>query len=256
MSRQSSRTPSLETVMDLVVDSHLLETHTAMPGIVESFEDQKASVVPQVRDKKNGAFIDLPVVPSVPVAFPRFFGFVITGPIKKGTSGLLIVCEKSIDEWLKNGTVSSPRHPRRHNLSDAVFIPGLYSFSNLIPNFNEDDMEIRKEDDTVLVRLKDDGDLELKGKNITFDADTKVTVNASNVLIDSDDIKLGGDTVTQPFVRGTDLLTFLTTFSGNYNSHTHIHSPGPSPPAPTAPPLPTQPAPTPTTFNSTNIKGK
>ncbi len=163
MARQVSRTPTLETIMDLVVDSHLLETHTAMPGKVDSFDNQRAGIIPQLRDKKNGKLVDLPIILSVPIVFPRFGKFVITAPIEKDLTGLLIFCEKSIDDWLKNGTVSTPRQPRRHNLSDAVFLPGLSAFSDLITSFDGTNFVIRTIDNVGTIKMEPGGKVTING---------------------------------------------------------------------------------------------
>ncbi len=71
---------------------------------------------------------DPPPIPNIPVAFPGAGGISITWPLAVGDIGLLTICDRSIDEWKSTAADrTTPEDPRRHNLADGVFIPGLRS---------------------------------------------------------------------------------------------------------------------------------
>lgn len=66
----------------------------------------------------------LPVLPSVPVLFPRVGEWFLSLPIAEGTYGLVIVCAPAIGHWrVGNGDVTDPGDLRRHHMAHAVFLP-------------------------------------------------------------------------------------------------------------------------------------
>lgn len=75
-----------------------------------------------------------PDIPGVPVAFPGAGDFSITWPLAAGDTGIIVVADRSMDEWKVNGrTTVEQQDKRRHNLLDAVFIPGLRSYADAVP---------------------------------------------------------------------------------------------------------------------------
>lgn len=124
---------------------------TALPGRVQSFDatKQSADIEPLVHDTWEGEDGSsqtgpLPVIPSVPVSFPGSGGWRVTFPVAKGDTGLLIFCSRSIDRWLSEGGSVDPRDERTHDLSDAVFVPGLTDFASPISPFKSDHLTIGK----------------------------------------------------------------------------------------------------------------
>lgn len=111
--------------------------NVALPATVVSYDavTQTATirVVPCFRRKdpsQGGAVVcySPPDVPGVPVAFPGAGDWSITWPLAAGDSGVLLVCDRSTDEWRsEGGTRTEPQDPRRHNLTDGVFLPGARS---------------------------------------------------------------------------------------------------------------------------------
>ena len=64
---------------------------------------------------------------NVPVLFPRSRKAAVTFPLEKGDTVLLVFAERSLDEWIeKGGNKVSPEDPRRHDMSDAIAIPGCF----------------------------------------------------------------------------------------------------------------------------------
>ncbi|MEX4374460.1 hypothetical protein MY539_09275 [Haemophilus influenzae] len=59
----------------------------------------------------------------------------MTFPLKAGDEGIAIFSERCIDGWWQNGSASTPLDFRLHDLSDAMFIPGICSVPKAIDGF-------------------------------------------------------------------------------------------------------------------------
>lgn len=140
--------------------------HTCIPGQFVSFDFKKQKATVQPLMKKiliNKESLDLPVIVNVPVVFPRTASAGITFPINKGDKCLILFAERSIAEWKSLGTVASPEDARRYDISDAIAIPGLYSFAENSTASNNDDLEIKNNGFTI--SIKKDGKFKITGKN-------------------------------------------------------------------------------------------
>lgn len=108
-----------------------LRIDTAFPGRVQSYDPdlQVADVVPLVRKQvpqPDGSYAleELPVLPCVPVIFPRMGPWFLALPIAPGDTGLVVVCSGAIGHWrVGDGGVTDPGDLRRHHLAHAVFLP-------------------------------------------------------------------------------------------------------------------------------------
>lgn len=125
-------TPSMAELIRRAIDSRLVDVHTSIPGRVEAYDEatQTVDVAPQIKrairtDAGAKVLEDLPVIPSVPVAFLRAGAFFITVPIVKGDTGLIIFSERATDTWRATGRASDPGDQRPLGLSGASFLPGL-----------------------------------------------------------------------------------------------------------------------------------
>jgi len=197
--------PESNTLIEVIENALLRafdDVHTCMPGRFESYEfkPQKATVKPLIKKiYLDGTVLDLPVLGNVPVIFPRTKTSGITFPINKGDKCLLVFSERSLEQWYLTGNNTEPGDRRRYDLSDAIAIPGLFSFAEKNIQTNNNDVEIHN-----------------KGQRIAIKA--------------NGDIDVGSGAIINKLVNDT----FLTLF----DSHTHIYSPGPGTPLPTAPPIP------------------
>ena len=132
--------PSLATVIREAIETKLVDVHTGMPGRVESYDEeaQTANIRPLIKRvlrEVDGSRVpeELPVLPSVPVAFPGSGGFSMTWPLAPGDTGMLLFSEMSIDRWRTTNEVIDPGDGRRHGLSGAMFVPGLRAQSGKLP---------------------------------------------------------------------------------------------------------------------------
>lgn len=135
-----SNTPSFAEVIREALDARIANVHTALPATVVSYDAaaQTVNVQPLVKrvvqdlDEDLELVESLPQIPSVPVAFPRSGDNWITFPVAQGDTGLLVFCERSIDTWRATNRESDPGSVRNHNLSDAVFLPGLSATASAV----------------------------------------------------------------------------------------------------------------------------
>jgi hypothetical protein len=142
------RSPSLSDVLRAALSDALADTHTALPAKIERYDaaTQKADVKPllkrPLRDEEGNDLEPeaLPVIPSVPIAWPRGGGFFLSFPLNKGDLVTLVFHERSNDRWKSTaqGVDVAPTGYRMHDLSDAVAIPGGYPFTAPIPDASGD----------------------------------------------------------------------------------------------------------------------
>jgi hypothetical protein len=143
-----------------VIESRLAQLHTAMPGKVESYDasTQTVSVKPQIKTaypdgEGDYTHKDLPVIPNVPVQFPRAGGFFVSFPIQKGDFVLLVFSERSIQAWRDKGTAVEPGDLALHPLDGAVAIPGVYPEADALADASDTDMVLGK-DGTEAAQIK------------------------------------------------------------------------------------------------------
>lgn len=191
-----NETPELEGVIKEAIQTNLMDLRVAMPVRVEKYNSarQEVDVQPLIKKKylKDNEVVKLPIIPSVPVNFPSADGgkAYIVLPIKKDDLGYVVICDRSIDKWLSgDGKEVLPEDVRIHNLTDAIFIPGLRPFQNALTIENEDDIFIVN--DNSKIQLSPGGDIIIKGGSykITIDPSGKIKGESSTdelLLIISD----------------------------------------------------------------------
>ncbi len=160
--RDRNRTSTLADVIQDAIKRILSVSHTMMPCKVTTYDPvkQKVSVQPLLKftpDKtlnEDGILVDgipelLPIIQGVPVMFPRVSAGAggpqahMYFPIKPGTNVMCLFADKSLDKWKTTGGEVDPQDVRFHALSDAVALPGLFSFNNPIPNLDPSDIRIQ-----------------------------------------------------------------------------------------------------------------
>lgn len=163
---RNTRSPDLAEVIDSAITSRLLRVNVALPGRVEKWDPatQKADVKPLIQsveiDRDGNDVVDvLPVIPDVPVMFPRANSFFMSFPVKVGDHVLLIFNSRSIDIWSQgNGPDTNPVDPRMHDLSDAVALPGFYPFGKPLNDVHADNIVIGKDGGDSIHIKSDAGD--------------------------------------------------------------------------------------------------
>lgn len=134
--------PSEEDLIRAHIEHALAQVHTAMPCRVQSYDPtlQVVDLVPLVRcavhDPDGGiTHEDYPVLPCVPVVFPRTTDHFIAFAIQPGDMGVALFCEDAIGHWrVGGGGVTDPGFLGRHHLGSGVFVPGLFDRSKKLAN--------------------------------------------------------------------------------------------------------------------------
>lgn len=131
------RAPTPAEVIKAAMARALKETHVACPAKVVRYDASKqhVDVKPLLKEQfenESGELVDvsLPVISSVPLAFPGSGTFRITFPVAVGDEVLLVFADRPIDKWQAGGGEVSPADDGRHRLTDAIAIPGLHSDPN------------------------------------------------------------------------------------------------------------------------------
>lgn len=158
----SAFTPSMAEVLKQAMESRLADVHTALPGTITKYDaaKQQCDVQPNIQRKYvTGELVNIPVIPNVPVVFPRSQKAFVSFPLVAGDQVLLIFSERSLDRWLVSGGQVDPADPRKHHLTDAVAIPGLYPFSKPVTASTD---ALRLGNDKSQIDLKPDGKMSMK----------------------------------------------------------------------------------------------
>lgn len=150
---KTSRSPTLQEVIQTAIESRLSEVRVALPGRIEKYDAarQAADVKPLIQRRittaEGGEILEsLPVIPDVPVVFPRAGDFFISLPISVGDRVLLVFNDKSIDKFVTGkGEDTDPVDVRNQALSDAVALPGFHPFGEALTSTSSSDIVIGKE---------------------------------------------------------------------------------------------------------------
>lgn len=127
--------PNEEEFVRAWIEHALADVHTARPARVQRYDaaTQTVDLVPLVRhavELPDGtiAHEDLPVLPSVPVLWPRTADHFIAFALAPGDMVLVVFCDAAIGHWraATDGGITDPGDLRRHSLSHGVAIPGLF----------------------------------------------------------------------------------------------------------------------------------
>lgn len=160
----SERSKSPEELYRLMFDNFGANLRVAMPGIIIAFDstEQTVTVQPALRERiagRDGIFqwVQLPPLLDVPICLPRGGGLAITVPIQPGDECLVVFNDMCIDAWFSNGDIQNQIEKRRHDLSDAVCIPGIWSQPNRLSNYSTSSMQLRTEDGSQMIDISSSG---------------------------------------------------------------------------------------------------
>lgn len=130
------------------IDSRVADVWTAFPAKVLSYDadNQVADLEPKIRrplptDDGTIEFEDLPVLPNVPIRFPRGGGdqYAITWPLQAGDWVDVTVETYSSSGWRQTGETGDPLDVRAHNLSSVYARPGASPNTQKLAGANDPD---------------------------------------------------------------------------------------------------------------------
>jgi hypothetical protein len=128
----TERAPELAEVIRQAIESRVAQVNVSLPARVERYDaatqkvDAKPLVMSFYRDETDTRRPEsLPIVASVPVAFPQGGGYALTFPLQVGDIGTLVWSQLSLDRWLSGqGQEVDPEIDHLHGLSDGIFFRG------------------------------------------------------------------------------------------------------------------------------------
>lgn len=216
--------PTQEEQIREWIEHHLSQLHTALPCRVQSYNatNQTVDCIPLVRNwfpHGDGSIEheELPVLPCVPVAFPRAAGHFIAFPLSEGDHVLVVFCELAIGHWWAStgGDITDPGDLARHSLSHGVAIPTRFNRADALTHAPEAALNER-------LRIGDDADA---GTRVTFfeDGSMKITRGSTvRLQLDADGtVHVGGSTASQLIALANLVNDRLETLRSAFNSHTH-----------------------------------
>lgn len=164
---QSTNSTSDGEALRVLFDRFALGLRTALPAVVVavSADGTTVDVQPAVSllQTLDGAQneLPLPVIRGVPlhVMGSAALGLFVTVPVSAGDDGLLIVADRAIDNFQHGSGIQAPplmKTPRHHDLTDAMFIPGLQRLSGAVTGFPVDAVQLQNRAGTCVLSLKAD----------------------------------------------------------------------------------------------------
>jgi len=202
--------------------------YTALPGIVQSFNAAKRTVVVQPAiqaraQNPDGSYVwvDLPLLLDCPVVFPSGGGMTLTFPISAGDECLVIFASRCIDAWWQSGGYKNIQADlRMHDLSDGIALVGIASQPEVIAGISTSKAQLRNDAGTTFIEVDPAGNVGVVASgNITATAGGVATVTAPSINL------TGNVTITGNLTVSGSLLN-----AGTNVGKTHVHSGSPSAP--------------------------
>lgn len=205
----NERSPHLLNTINDAIKSALAVLWTNLPCIVESYDDDAQTVsvtpaiqIPVMREDGSMELVDLPLIPDVPVCWPKAGGFALTFPVKRGDECLVHFSSRCIDLWWQNGGIQPPFENRKHDLSDGFASFAPQSQPKRLKNVATDAVELRNDAGNAKIRINDAGELEFFGTKASFNCPVEMK-DGLGVLgaLKNNDVDVGsghGHTKVQP----------------------------------------------------------
>ena len=157
---------TLSSVINDAISSFFGQIYTSFPCVVTVVEGNGiVEIEPLVRvQDSTGENSPIPNISGVPVVFPRSAKAGISWEVSEGDTGIAVVSSVSLDNWLlsrSNNPVDSGDE-RRNDITDCVFVPGLFPFAKAPTIPADTGLEINSEGTTI--RIKKSGDIEIGGE--------------------------------------------------------------------------------------------
>jgi len=132
MSSDNTSNTSYPEAMRTVFEHFIADLNTCLPGTIikiDDFKKRKISVKPELKKVYlDGETLEPPIIENVPLKFTGSSKAILHFPIEVGDSVILIFSQRSLDNWLSKGELTTPGDNRKFDLSDTFAIPGVISF--------------------------------------------------------------------------------------------------------------------------------
>jgi protein gp138 len=224
----------------------LCDLRVAIPAVVVSFNSTTQCVRVQPAIQENVLVNSVPTPTSlpilggdagqedIPILVPRGGGFSITLPIQPGDECLLVFSDMQIDSWWQSGgTENVQSYRRRHNLSDAIAVFGLWSQPRVLSNYATSSLQIRSDDGKRLIEITESAinitvtdsspvTISTQGGKVTIESTSEIDVTAPTVKISGNtELDLSGAAVKLGDSGATKHLAFIEDVETVFNAHIH-----------------------------------
>ncbi len=219
---------------EIIFNMQVAQLNTCIPAIVDDFdpETQRVSAIPAIKAKYVSpegqiTYLNYPKITNIPLAITKCPGLKITCPVKKGQNCTLIFSQRSIDNFLLDGTQPLPpmegpdpltSSVRCMDMTDALCFPGVITNNETISGYNNDAIEIRSADGSTKVSVSENTLNFIQGGG-------SITMSGGNVEITASSIKITGDTEiagkTKISGSNVDITGKTTINSKNFDTHKH-----------------------------------
>ena len=220
---------SQEQKIELDFWRNAMRLNTSIPAIINAFDPatQTVSATPAIRAKYVSpegevSYLSYPMITNIPLAITRGSGVRITYPVTVGNPCTLIFSQRSIDNFILEGTEADPvegPNPltsaiRCMDLTDAMCFPGVLTSKDTVSNYSTDAIEIRSDDGKVAVSVKQDS-LTLKQDSATM------TLSGGNISMEGATINITGTTAVNISSPNTNVGTVTTIDQKTFLQHFH-----------------------------------
>jgi hypothetical protein len=124
---------SLAEVVEAGTRTANARVRVSLPAKVVTYDPVTNTITAKVQVKdfyfdEDGEreYEELPVLPSVPVQWPRAGGKIVRLPLTPGDGVLLVFSSLSLAEWRLTGQVSEPKDSRRNSIGYCFAVPGAF----------------------------------------------------------------------------------------------------------------------------------
>lgn len=200
---------SIDTSLNDIFQGILSGVNTVMPGYILEYNNstQLAKVQPVFKssflnDDNEEIIKDRPPIENVPIIFPRAGSYFISFPVAKNDPVLLIFSQRSIDSYMETDGKKTidPIDNRKFDLSDCFALPGMITGKNKLSNTLSNGLKIAKEDDSVIIQIASNGEVQIKAGAV----------------------RLGSLTANKALALAQETNARLSEIENKYNAHTHI----------------------------------
>lgn len=164
---------------------------TALPGIVQSYDNikQTVTVQPSIKAKAqnpDGSFewITLPLLLDCPVYFPNGGGVTLTFPVAQYDECLVVFASRCIDLWWSRGGIQEQAEMRMHDLSDGFAFVGFTSAARHLGGLSTTKTQLRSNDGATYIELDPAGNTKMHASgNAEVSCAGNLTLSGANVNI-------------------------------------------------------------------------
>ena len=190
---QLLKTPTAQ--IDAAFNQFGSQLRVATIATVVSFDEatQTVSVQPNVQeimtpgDDAVPIAVTLPQLDDVPICMMRAGGWSLTLPIAAGDECIVIFADACIDAWFQHGGTQPQMDKRRHDLSDAIAIFGVWNQTRVLSAYSTSGASLRSDDGSVSIALSEGtvtiqaATVNVSAQNATVQATTKAVIEAPEV---------------------------------------------------------------------------